>query len=377
LQDGACESIANGQFFVDGSEYAAEWRIVTSAAGAVEALSVQWADDAGDVIGRFAEGTVRTALANALSDKRQSFLQRRIASYVGPALSGEYWLPGFRFAPVIPRDDQPYRIDLERVVTLDFTVHAIDGHQAHALGQALEVEYMENLSLLLDRLFEPIPHEEVWVVPNADGVPRDTSERRSRGFFHPLRVLSSMPRKRELCDLGLFTGSVAEVYRLTAADLLTLPTETRSLLRVSSNGLTPHGRAIQACARMYRLSLVLRRYSPSAAIAYQVAAVDAIVSATKPSFTSVSDFVRRYCPEAEITDAFLDYLYGPVRSGHFHAGSAPLDNYGQMFFYPLMEPATARSSLMSINAGIVLRRAIGRWLRECAANGADDSAPDA
>jgi hypothetical protein len=118
---------------------------------------------------------------------------------------------------------------------------------------------------------------------------------------------------------------------------------------------------------MYSLSLVLGRYSQSAALAYRVAAIDAVVSAMKPTFHSVSDFIRPYCTGLDPHDPVLDFIYGSVRSAHIHAGSAPLHEDHQIPFHPLMGPAHYRQAVASFRAQSITRTAIGGWLREIAA----------
>jgi hypothetical protein len=131
---------------------------------------------------------------------------------VGPALSGEFWLPGFRFAPAVPDDVGPHRIDFERIVVLDFTVMAIDQNQSAVLASKIVAAHLHRLALILQLNLSIAPLEWVWVLPDAEGDPRQNSERRVRRFVHPLARISSMPEKGEACHPGVFKGSIADLF---------------------------------------------------------------------------------------------------------------------------------------------------------------------
>lgn len=370
LPDGAFVSACVGLFTIAGVERPVEWRVTTTAGGGISSILTSCADADATAVNAFVEEVVRSALANALSKKRQQFLHRRLASYVGPALSGEFWLPGFRFAPAVPDDVEPFRMDFERIVVLDFTVMAIDQNESAVLASKIMAAHLYRLALILQLNISTAPLEWVWVLPNPEGDLRQHSERRVRRFFHPIAHISSMPEKGQVCHQGVFKGSIADPIPRTGVDLISVPTESRALLQLATRAPLAEALAIDACARMYSLSLVMDRHSQSAALAYRVAAIDAIVTAMKPTFTSVSDFVRRYCTGLGPNDPVLDFIYGAVRSGHFHAGSVPLDGNPQIPFHPLMEPTFYRQAVESHRAQTITRTAIGGWLKEIAARDA-------
>lgn len=214
--DGSYSSITSGRFAIENEEVAVVWKIVTSQRGQVLRVAVECADSDVHVVVPFAENIVRSALANALSDRVQRFHQRCIAVHHGAALSGEYWLLGSRFAPVIPDEPEPYRIDHERVVELDFVVDAVDAHEAQTVAAAVGNAQLRYLTFLLDTLLQQFAGGWIWVAPEIDGSAQAQPERRLRQPPHVPRKTLGMPKKGELCRLGAFEGSVSDSFRTAA-----------------------------------------------------------------------------------------------------------------------------------------------------------------
>ncbi len=235
LPDGAFVSVSAGFFTIGDVERAVEWRVTTTATGGISSVAASCADVDADAVAAFAEAIVRAALTNALSNRRQQFLHRRLVSYIGPALSGEFWLPGFRVAPAIPDDVGLYRMDFERIAVVDFTVMAIDHNQSLVLASKMVASHLHRLSLILQLNLAITPLESVWVQPNAEGEPQQSSERRIRSFIHPSTRISRMPRKGEACHPGVFAGSIADLFPRTGANLISFPTESRvwPLIRIA------------------------------------------------------------------------------------------------------------------------------------------------
>ncbi|AQR96119.1 hypothetical protein [Clostridium saccharoperbutylacetonicum] len=69
-----------------------------------------------------------------------------------------------------------------------------------------------------------------------------------------------------------------------------------------------------AC-RLYNLSHIFGNISPTAQISYLISTIDALSKSEKLTF---GQFVRKYSNESELD--LLNYMYGKVRSGHFHSG---------------------------------------------------------
>src|SRR5581483_11563760 len=151
-----------------------------------------------------ARSLVTTALADALSDKRRRFFRRVQFHYVGPLLAGEYWLPGFRIAPVPV--DTPEPLYAERVIDLDFYVHAVDDFHSRGLAQEIARRHAARLSLLLDvGLFVPLPVTR-WVLDTSSSPIRML--RYQHGFIDTRPEPTAMPSKGELCPLGSYSGSL-------------------------------------------------------------------------------------------------------------------------------------------------------------------------
>jgi hypothetical protein len=94
-------------------------------------------------------------------------------------------------------------------------------------------------------------------------------------------------------------------------------------------------------------------------------AIEAIAQATIPG-SSFADFIRRYVPDLGERDPRLDFLYGTVRSGHFHAGAVPLDRSHGPAFHPLIGRDYVMNANLTFQAEQLTWRAIASWLRELA-----------
>lgn len=67
--------------------------------------------------------------------------------------------------------------------------------------------------------------------------------------------------------------------------------------------------------RLYNLSHYVGKYSATSSLSYMVVAVEALAKNEKISYIQ---FIKKYNKEADMN--LLDYIYGKVRSGHFHSG---------------------------------------------------------
>lgn len=72
-----------------------------------------------------------------------------------------------------------------------------------------------------------------------------------------------------------------------------------------------------AC-RMYNLGMIFHKYSPTAHISYHTSAVETLSKAEGEKFTP---FINQY--NEEYDKKLMDFIYGKVRSGHFHSGEFP------------------------------------------------------
>jgi hypothetical protein len=290
---------------------------------------------------------VHNVLTAALVDPRSDFFRRSFFHYIGPALDGEYWLSGIRFAPAMPKDEQPGLLTAERVVCVDQIVNEIDELHAASVGELRAARVATRLSLLLDICLYDSPQansRSVWVGPMV-GEQVSTFTRRPLGFgftgLEEFRV-TQMPKKGELCNLGSYTGRLSSTNYHLAADLnfeteigypriftsklLSFPREARRIFRAIDSATPQVIDAFDRSARLYRVAKMVEDTLPSVSLAYRVAAVEALSHAETDKI-GFSEFMRRYVKSDSDLDPLLQYLYGTVRSAHFHGGEFPLGEF--------------------------------------------------
>ena len=301
---------------------------------------------------------VTEILVSALAEKVVKFFRRRAFHYVGPNLGGEYWLPGFRLAPAIPNDDTPQMINAERVVYIDQNVEAIDDMHAHTLADEIARRHAARLSLVLNvGMYYPQP-EQRWFLRIQSDPPKISSERSQLGFVDSSHTTSVMPEKGNECPLGDYGGSVLDSWR--SAGLLTCPAETRRILRGVDNGEPRLREAFDRCARLWQVAGVAGRMFPSVGMAYEIAAVEAITSAY-PEYGSFSGFVRQNVPAIEGLENFLAFLYGSVRSAHFHAGEFPLGEFLALRI-DITDSDVLERTNMRASGYEIIRKSIMSWI---------------
>jgi len=202
----------------------------------------------------------------------------------------------------------------------------------------------------------------IW--PIVDGVPAAESARYQLGFQHPSAVLNEMPRKGQVCTLGGYRGSLAARYRV-AGKLLSLPAEARKILRSIDNAPPPISDSFDRGARLYQVATVCGKYFPSVALAYRVAAVEAI-SEADPASKGFSNFMRKHIRSQHDIEEILNYLYGVARSAHFHGGEFPMGEFTRqgMFASPFMDAEAVQRDSLHRTCYELTREAIVNWLVE-------------
>jgi hypothetical protein len=345
------------------------WRITKAPDGTLTKLTVDPGD--GQPAGaweREASIFIASVTAAALSERRQRFFFRTLFFYIGPQLDGEYWLPGYRFAPAYPDDPSPHLINAERIVSIDQDVNAIDGHHASLLADEAARRTAARLSLLMDIGLYCLDGTERWVWPMASHIlptePLPTqSVRYPLGFKHSCLSLPVSPgAKGKSCPLGKYQGRLLE-GRPFAGELLSLPKGTRKILRSMDQGPVAVADAFDCGARLWQVATVCGRQFPSVGLAYRVAAVEAI-SEADPKNKGFSRFMRRYLrTEADAGD-FLSYLHGVIRSSHFHAGAFPAGEYdrGRGSFSPFMDVRGLQLESVNRDCRDLTREAIVNWI---------------
>ena len=358
-EDGTFESVVSGPFNVhQGSIFELSWKYVKSHSGELLFIDVeQVTSDDTDMAWRDAVNElVVGALTSALESRRRQFFRRNTFNYIGPQLDGEYWFGAIRFAPVWPDDNQPSLINAERVICIDQVVSAIDGMDASSLAQQSSARVAARLSLLLNRgLYRP-PPEMRWVQPIGDV----RSIRGNLTFNGYGPSPSSLPAKGETCEPGKWAGALAADY--ITIGRLSLPTEARRVLRAIDQAAPAIVESFDRAARLYQVATVLQQQFPSVGLAYRVAAVEAL-SKSDPSTIGFSDFMRKNVKSLADPTPILSFLYGTVRSAHFHAGEFPLGEYDLLEFpRAFMSSEYIESTNLRRRGFEITREAIVNWL---------------
>lgn len=362
-KDGLFESTVTGPFSVAQGAIHLSWRIKKDAKGTLLSVAVEASDPevSEEKWRTAAHEFVTSVLATTLAETRKKYFRRSFFYYIGPQLDGEYWLPGYRFAPAYPGDPQPHLINAERVISIDQEAAAIDEMHAFALTDEASRRHAARLTLLLNTGLYRTEHVQRWVWPVVEGIPATESVRYQLGFVHPSANLSQMPKKGEQCSLGAYKGGLAARYRV-AGEMLSLPPEARKILRSVDNADPLVANAFDCGARLYQVAAVCGRYFPSVGLAYRVAAVEAVCQADR-TCKGFSDFMRKHVTSQTDLDEILDYLYRVARSAHFHGGEFPMGEFGRhSFFDPLMDADTIQQDTLHRTCYELTREAIVNWL---------------
>lgn len=373
LEDGSYVSEVSGSFRFGDEEEHLSFAISKNDDGVLSFIEIvaTESDSPSPEAVEAARDFVVTVMSAALADARQEFFSENLFLYVGPHLDGEYWLPGFRLAPAIPEDGKLALINAERIASISFKVAAIDKDTAHSISRERSNRIAARLSLLLNvGFYQPLP-EHRWVIYRDSEDAAAEGRRFQLGIAQPGIRLSAMPAKGEVCPLGKYEGSLDERY--ASVEPIHLPPESRRILR-GLDSLDPKlSSAIDKAARLYLVGLVAGRRYPSVALAYRVAAIDAIAQAS-PEFSSFADFMRSNAEDEPDLEAAIDYLHGKARSAHFHSGEFPGGEFDLWrAFDPFMDDQWVLRSQYQRLGYELTRVAIVNWLRSIMA----DSDPDA
>lgn len=358
--DGTFTSVVESTFSEPTGDLELRWLLRTSNNGTLTEIEVLPASDANAVWESIAREIIDSALRDAFIENRARRCQRQVLYYVGPHLDGEYWFGKTRVAPADPNDEHPAAFNLERTITLDFEVDAIDDRDAMYLASETTRRLAARFSLLLDVDLYEMPTEHAWVMSGLG----TESIRRQRGVLTIPR-LDRLPKKGETCPAGSVGESISNFGRMVGT--LKVPPETRKILRSIGALPEPISAAFDGAARMYQIGLSLAARFPTAALAYRVAAIDALQQ-IEPDCNGFSAFMRKYSPIGASNPQLLDYLHGDVRSSHFHAGKFDLGEFSIQrhmdIVYMPDKAARAHQRYMGFEA---TRQAIANWMLSIAA----------
>jgi hypothetical protein len=263
---------------------------------------------------------VNIVLQKCLTKSQGTYEFRNTFSYYGPDLSGEYWISGYRFSPLIrEKEEDRYLISAQRLVVIDQKVRGIDNQHASLIASRQAHEFISLLSLILHLGITDLPSQSVYTY-DVDSGPAG-SKRRPIGYFQPF---VKIPNKGEEITLGAYSGSVNDDPIRLAGRLICMPHESRKIVKYILNSPFGVKRAYLNCSKLYRLGMIFREHSRTAALSYMVAAVDALRQGLDQE-ASFSEFVKKY--GGNVSDEITDFLYRKVRSAHIHAGEFLLEDY--------------------------------------------------
>jgi hypothetical protein len=344
------------------------WTIKIDSSGALPLIEV--ANVTGESNGAWAapaKQLVIRALTSAMNDDRAEIFLRQQFAYMGPVLDGEYWLPGFRLAPAaLQEHNLPFA---ERVLYIDQNVRGVTKESAHSIGIIQARRYASLLTLFLDVGLYEIPFEPRWALIS-DNSGNISSQCVRMGFKDLRPIPTKMPAKGTECRLGDYRP----VYRNLRLDIgsvgptLQCPADIRDLVRGGESLPTAQREQFLGATGLFRIARIESHRLPSLAIAYAIAAVDAITGAKTSNFRSFKDTAKRFVPE--VSDDELSKLYGNFRSGHFHAGSFPGGEFERqgLGLYESLESVRRASTL--VRSHWVSRYVLISWLLDRSGNSA-------
>jgi hypothetical protein len=112
-------------------------------------------------------------------------------------------------------------------------------------------------------------------------------------------------------------------------------------------------------SRLYALAKNVEQFNETSAVSYMVSSVEAIGKSEGLSFSQVC---KKYL-NGDVDFKFLEYLYGNVRSGHFHAGEFAFLEY-DVKFNRSMDNLYTKILKKNHQAKKILREVLINWIQE-------------
>jgi hypothetical protein len=291
----------------------------------------------------------------ALTGITERFAIRRLFTYQGPPLDGEYWLSPFRIAPHEVTEGLRRGSWVSQILVVDQTVDAVDRQHAWAVGSDRASTLAARLSLILDIGLQVPPQEWVWTATDESGSGGAWRYRTAPPEAH---FLERLPKQGLESGPGEWTGNLHSSR--DGGRKLSLPRETRRVLRFADTAPEPIRKAFDGCCRLYQLSNVLPHEFVSARLALRVAAAEAVAKVAEPS-QSFAAFMRSRSPLIQAHPELLDILYKDLRSGLFHAGHLHLNDRIRLDDFADFDAALRRNE--EARGEAALRDAIIVWVR--------------
>jgi hypothetical protein len=307
--DGHYEYHLNNIFTIDEEEINVYWIIETTVDNCLLKISTV---NTNDDIDKKLSNMIHDCLMQHINKDKTWYFKRLYYSVIsGCNLAGEYWFGNIRVAPLFPKDDSLI-VNNERIIVIDQIVEAIDNEEASMNAFENAENIISLLSFILDiSIEEPVQNHMYFLDKDFNECKREIS------YFLDNNCPSSMPIKNSICKTANFDGSILlsheNIYHFN--EVLKFPKETRRIINEVMKSETNLKNAVLNFSKLYRLSkFVGTRYSTSE-IAYQCAGIESIAKFEREnSFTS---FMNKFYGENK---ELYDFIYGTLRSGHFHAG---------------------------------------------------------
>lgn len=321
-------------------------------------IRVEYESPDSEPIERLTNDLIIESLANALGAKKTEFFRRVWFCYIGEQLDGEYWLnSNVRVAPIDPADPNPHFPNVERYISIDMNVEAIDVHGAIAIANNRANVLAARLSLILNIGFYTPSAEHRWTFPKDMN---SACELRQLGYFNKGSDLSKMPSKGKTCKLGKFENSM-HFRTKYMGEPTKFPKETRKLINAIDKSESRTRTAFDNCSLLYQLALNAGRYIPTVQLSYLVAAVDALCKA-ESEFKDPSPFIRHYASPMHDIEHLLNFMHRSVRSAHFHAGEFPFGEFEQPRRLKIYSGSSSRMSEHRFRECIkLIRTALANW----------------
>jgi len=284
-------------------------------------------------------------------DRSKFFRREYFTTISGCNLIGEYWLPGFRLAPLFPEDDSTL-INSQRIIVIDHEVEAIDMRHADVISKNTASIYSAYLSFIIDISLKKPKVEELYFLNKEN---KELHMQRKSTNLIDKDIPTNMPGKNEICKTSRFIGSVFDAIKVTGKELI-CPEETRKILKGIQEADESVQDAFTRCCKLYQLASNLSCDYPTAKLSYECASVEAIVKTMK--LNSFTWFMEKYAgPNKEI----YDFIYGNVRSGHWHSGDFLFGEDNQELDH-LSNYNRMSSSILLMKCHTLIRKAILNWL---------------
>ena len=291
-----------------------------------------------------------------INRKKEKFFQRTYLTTVyDETLQGEYWIEGFRFAPLFPDDDCTL-INAERIFVIDQSIEAVDRSHATEIARRNSSTIASYLSFILDLGLDEPEHEVKYFLHKE----KDFEMLRNSTQLIDTNFPEKMPKKGEHCPHVTFEGSIYDTVRNIVGQPLTCPTETRKIFRKVSEASEEIQEAFNSASRMYQLALILGKRRPSIRAAYQYGAIDSIIQSNKKKYKGFTVFMSRY---ADANKDLCELIHSKIRSAHWHAGHLPL---GEMRHEldTIYEVSAMPITMISMEIQKIMRLALINWLDE-------------